>query len=187
MDTTENTAAVSTVEAVKYQHPATSWYADLLKAWPRDAGKKPTLSLLAMSHLLDRKKRPGVEMLHIAMALREGGCTVRQFLLAGNCGPANNYRRSLVNAGLVKCTVEGKPYAYVLTVTPKGEKAIAKAIDALASEAANTKPAKATKKAAGKRKPVAAAIPAKPETPTSDVPTVTEGHVTVDQPEMVTA
>ena len=121
----QNTAPVTVAKLAK--HVDLTWYAAILKAWlPRESGPKVTSEQLAMAHLLWPKKRAGVEALHIAMALREHGCTVRQFQIAGSCGPANNHRRAMVASKVVRETVVGKPYAYVLTVTPKGEAAIAK-------------------------------------------------------------
>lgn len=180
-------------------NPHVTWYRDLLANWPgaRECGAKPSRELLSMVHWLDPKKRPGVEALHIAMALRDGGCTVRQFQVAGSCGPANNYRRALVNAGLIKVSVEGKPYAYVATLTAKGQAAIARNVKAAAEAApadkAADKPAKAAKakrkarkaadKPAGEVTAPAATEQAPAETPTSEHAPVTEGHTAETQPQ----
>jgi len=174
--------AVPTQAPVKVKHPAASWYGDILKNWStRESGPKVTSELLATAHLLDRKgKRPGVEALHIAMCLRSGGCTVRQFQIAGSCGPANNYRRALVAAGVVKATVEGKPYAYLLTVTPKGEKAVADGLAKLAADTANEKAKPKASKPKGKAKAKPGTLPAPAETPISDLPTVIEGQAPVE-------
>lgn len=149
------------------KHANAGYYKQFTENWStRECGPKPSTALFSAVHLLDPKKRPGVECLHIAMCLRPGGCTVRQFQIAGSCGPANNYRRTLVNAGVLKVTVEGKPYAYVATVTPKGLKAIEKAVAANAAAEATTaaeKPARAAAKPKRKAK-------AKPATPVAATP-----------------
>lgn len=168
----------------KLTHPNVGYYKQFLEGWnTKECGPKPSNALFATVHLLDPSKRPGVEGLHIAMALRPTGCTVRQFQIAGSCGPANNYRRALANAGLIKVLVEGKPYAYVATVTPKGLKAIAKAQETLAQAEANEKAeapkakkaAKASSKGKGtsKRKP-AAEVPAPTENASAATPEPTE-------------
>lgn len=126
-----------------------SWFNPILDKWlVEHSGPKPTAAMLEVPLLLG--KRPGVEALHIAMCLRKAGCTVREFQVAGSCGAANNYRIRLVKAGLMDVTVDGKPYAYKLTVTDKGKKAIA---DAKAKLKALSKPVKRVRKA--KATPVA--------------------------------
>ena len=140
-----NTAALAAIKVVAAQ---LTWFAGHLKGWHKQAGSKPTDAMLMVPVLLG--KRPGVEALHVAMCLRDEGCTVAQFCLAGSCGPANNYRRQLVGEGLFSTKVEGKPYAFKLTLTDKGVKALAKgalAIEAAASTAKVEKPAKAKKPA----------------------------------------
>ena len=109
-------------------------------------------------------------------------------MLAGNCKPANNNRGDYVRTGVVKIHTEGKPYVYFLTVTPKGEKAMAKNISAYQATAPDTgkpvKKVKATKrpaKAAGKVKPVQATpVALTPVAPTSEAAPVTEGMPTLE-------
>lgn len=154
------------------------WFDTILKHWHREAGAKPTQAMLMVPILLG--KRPGVEALHIAMTLRPEGCTVQQFCLAGSCGPANNYRRALVKSGWFSCTVTGKPYAFTLGFTAKGEAKVIAAQAALANAAAD-KPAKAPRNGKGKRKAPQATTPAVTETPTSEAPSVTEQAPAVEQ------
>lgn len=119
-----------------------NYYSDILKVWHvKLMGEKPTHDLLNKAHGLGC--RAGVQALHIAMCLRAEGCTVTQFVAAGSCGPAHNKRRELVSQKLIKVAVAGKPYAYIATLTEKGDKAIA-AFEAklAAGEAEPAKPAK---------------------------------------------
>lgn len=100
-----------------------TWYKALLASWqPKLCGPKPTAANFTTVH--GWGFRPGVEALHLAMCLRPTGCTVRQFCIAGSCGPANNKRRLVVQRGWAKVSTEGKPYAFTLTVTPKGDAVI---------------------------------------------------------------
>jgi hypothetical protein len=182
----DNTAALA---AITIKPLMLTWYGDILKGWYKQAGSKPTDAMLMVPALLG--KRPGKEALHIAMCLRPEGCTVAQYVLAGSCGPANNYRRALVKAGWFSCTVEGKPYAFKLTVTAKGQAKLDKAQAALvAAEAdAGTSPAKAKRKA--KRKPANAVTvdqgsnEAPVQTPTSDAPTGVEAPASEAAPASV--
>jgi len=166
----DNAAVLSTIKPVT---DMLVWFKTILADWPKGSGSKPTGAMLMVPLLLG--KRPGVEALHIAMCLRPEGCTVQQFMLAGSCGPANNYRRELVKSGWFSLQVEGKPYAYKMTITAKGaaklERAQVAASEAAQAEAA-TKPAKAKRKATGKAKgavnaPAATEVPAT-ETPISE-------------------
>ena len=163
--------------------PMLTWYGDVLKHWHKQAGSKPSEAMLMIPGLLGL--RPGVQALHVAMCLRPEGCTVTQFVLAGSCGPANNMRRDLVKSGWFSSTVEGKPYAYKLSVTAKGEAKLAKAqaaLEAAATVAEVDKPKKAKAKKA--RKPKAANVvtieapandaPAPAEQPISDAPSAPE-------------
>lgn len=155
---------------------ALAWFQPTLKGWHKQAGSKPTDAMLMVPVLMG--KRPGVEALHVAMCLRPEGCTVAQFCLAGSCGPANNYRRQLVKAGWFATTVEGKPYAFKLTVTAKGAAKLEKAtiaFEAEASVAKADKPAKPAKKPTGKRKGAKVINTPAPETATSDAPAADTG------------
>jgi hypothetical protein len=161
---------------IKVIASALAWFQPTLKGWHKQAGSKPTDAMLMVPVLMG--KRPGVEALHVAMCLRPEGCTVAQFCLAGSCGPANNYRRQLVKAGWFSTTVEGKPYAFKLTLTAKGAAKLEKAaatFEAEASVAKADKPAKPAKKAKGKRKGATVIDSPAPVTPTSEAPTADTG------------
>lgn len=158
-----------------------NWYKAMRKGWPaRECGAPLTDEQLTAAHAValgydGKGKRAGVEALHIAMAMRDGGCTVRQFQIAGSCGPANNYRRKLVRAKLFTEKVEGKPYAYCLTLTAKGEQARVKGMTIAAAPPAEPKPAKAKKAKAAKpvkapRKPKAPKVTPEVEPVTVDAP-----------------
>ena len=149
--------------------PDLTWFNECLGRWlAAECGPKPTADMLRVPLLLG--KRPGNEALHIAMTLRPAGCTVRQFQIAGSCGPANNYRRRLVREGLFAETVEGKPYAYKLVITDKGVKAVDKAKAALAAVAVKPAPvAKAVKAAKPVKAKVAKAVKVEPVAPVEPV------------------
>ncbi len=176
-----------------------AWYATVLTDWQvKLFGSKPTSAMFTMVH--NWGYRPGLEVLHIAMCLRPEGCTVRQFQMAGSCGPANNKRRDVVRVRQLATEAKvGTPYAFKLTPTAKGlatakqgeARAIAtltdlpkakKAKGAAKVEAkANGKPkaAKASK-AAGKAKgaPKAKPVPAQPQvTETAPVTAATSPQV----------
>jgi hypothetical protein len=174
---------------VTVKPPMLTWFADVLKHWHKQAGSKPADTMLMVPVLLGL--RPGVQALHIAMCLRPEGCTVQQFCLAGSCGPANNMRRDLVKSGWFSSTVEGKPYAYKLSVTAKGEAKLAKAQAQLEAAATVADAPKATKKAKAKKAPEGNTVtvdseansePAPAETPISDAPSATEGQTVEAQP-----
>ena len=174
---TTNTTRPVTVDVLAKVNPvagALTWFAKGLKHWPKGVGGKPTDAMLMVPLLLG--KRPGVEALHIAMTLRAEGCTVQQFCLAGSCGPANNYRRALVKSGWFACTVAGKPYAFTLGFTAKGEAKVLAAQTALAAAGVDThaKPAKKAKRKAKAKKATPVAVA---ETPTSDAPMLVETPV----------
>lgn len=179
------------------KHANVGWYAELLAQWqPKLMGAKPTAEQLSVP--LYWGYRAGLEALHISMCLRTEGCTVQQFCTAGSCGPANNKRRDVTShRKLATVTVDGKPYAYKLVMTPKGRDAL-KAGIAKASEPApepkakKATAAKATTKAKGavkakpatkrpsKAKNTPAATPTAPEAvPAEQVPaTAPDQHTT---------
>lgn len=157
---------------------ALTWFDTILKHWHREAGSKPAPQMLMVALLLG--KRPGVEALHIAMTLRAEGCTVQQFCLAGSCGPANNYRRALVKSGWFSCTVTGKPYAFTLGFTAKGEAKVMAAQAALA--AAGEQPVKPAKKAKRKAKAKKAAQMPVSEPATSEPVTGSEAGTVGNMP-----
>lgn len=174
--TLDNATALA---SIKVDASRLTWFASYLKNWPfKWAGEKPSDAMLMVPVLLG--KRPGVEAAHVAMCLRDGGCTVQQFQTAFSCGPANNYRSGLVKSGWFGCTVEGKPYAFKLNVTAKGMQRLERAMSEAAAAAAVTEPEqprKATQKAKGKRISRKANVQPAAQTPTSEAPGVTEGHV----------
>lgn len=155
---------------------STAWFNDILAKWlVNECGPKPTHEQLAVPLALG--KRPGVEALHIAMTLRPAGCTVRQFQVAGSCGPANNYRRALVADGLLTVQVQGKPYAFVAALTAKGKLAVAAgekaAIAAKVTAEAPAKAPKGDKPAAEKR----ASKPRKPKVDKVNALTLEGAHI----------
>ncbi len=97
-----------------------AWYQALLADWQvKLFGSKPKAEHFTMVH--NWGYRPGLEALHIAMCLRPEGCTVRQFQMAGSCGPANNKRRDVVRVRQLATEAKvGTPYAFVLKPTAKG-------------------------------------------------------------------
>ncbi len=169
-----------------------AWYQALLTDWQvKLYGSKPKAEHFTMVH--NWGYRPGLEALHIAMCLRPEGCTVRQFQMAGSCGPANNKRRDVVRVRQLATEAKvGTPYAFKLTPTAKGlstaKAGEARAIAAL-SEAPKAKKAKGAVKVEAKAngKPKAA----KPSNgqrkakgtpkvkPATSQPTVTETAPTV--------
>lgn len=142
----------------------TGWYDTVLKAWPKQAGAKPSVENFATAHKLGC--RPGKQALAMAMYLRDGGATDGQVKLAaivqwGSSGSHHNKRRDLVGAGLVKA----KPVVsdaqghkvYAIALTDKGTKKLA-----AEPKAATEKPAKVTKAKtakAAKAEPVAVTEP----------------------------
>lgn len=140
-----------------------------LNNWLADqCGPAPTLTMFDVVHAIDPKKRPGHEALHIAMALRPQGCTVRQFQVAGSCGPANNYRRALITVDKVikvdVLPVNGtRAYAFKAVLTAKGV-AMAKAAGVKLPAVLEGKASEA--KAKSPRKPRAAKATANEAAPT---------------------
>jgi len=169
---TKLTDNVATLATVKADSAALTWFKGTLSGWHKQAGSKPTPEMLMVPLLLG--KRAGVEALHIAMCLRPEGCTVAQFVLAGSCGPANNYRRQLVTSGWFSCVPVGKPYAFVMTFTTKGADKLAKAQVKAAEAATVTDKPKAAKAARKRVAKVAPAPVADAEVPAAEVPQVTE-------------
>lgn len=106
---------------------AVAYYAPFVQRWHTDkSGPVVTQGLLDVVTAL--KGRPGIEMLHIAMCLRPGGCTVDEYRWAAAradgmpAGPANNNRKALVQARVINVTVtpEGRSYRFKAVLTPKG-------------------------------------------------------------------
>lgn len=137
------------------QTDASTFYANAFKAWPKQAGAKPTAAMLQTIHGLGL--RPGKQALANAMYLREGGATNGQVILALEAGfksggPQLNRMRDLVSKGLVRMVeapvAEGAVKVYRIALTKKGE---AKAGKTTAAKA--DKPAKAEKPAKAADKP----------------------------------
>jgi hypothetical protein len=156
---------------------ATGWYGDTFKAWQAKlmGGGKPTADQLATVHALGL--RPGKQALANAMALRDGGVTGSEIVIA--CGaPQLNRMRGLIADKLVKREAvppRGTHTVYKLTLTPKGEARVKAALTAAA--AGDSEAAKAPAKPKRKRKPKPATVQAPAATPTSEAPAVTEATV----------
>lgn len=133
-----------------------NYYTNAFKAWPKQAGAKPTEAMLATAHAF---ARPGKQALALAMMLRDSGVTGGQIVMA--CGaPQLNKMRDTVAKGLAKrvpisATAEGHT-VYKLALTSKGEGKV----KAAAQVAPAAKPAKVQKVKAEKPAPVAPVTPA---------------------------
>lgn len=142
---------------------ATGWYANVFKGWPTKlVGPQPNAAQLDTIHLLGA--RPGKQALANAMALRDGGVTGAQIVMA--CGaPQLNKMRGFVTDGLMK--FEAVPPAdnghkvYKLAVTAKGNARIDKARKAAEAQAANG--GQPVTKAKRKAKPAKDTGPAQPK------------------------
>lgn len=107
------------------KNDATGWYANTLKGWQTKLlGPAPTAAQLEAIHALGA--RPGKQALASAMALRNGGVTGAQIVIA--CGaPQLNKMRGFVTDGLAKFvptppSTEGhKVYRLELTAKGKGK------------------------------------------------------------------
>lgn len=149
-----------------------TWYADRFNAWQGNLlGAKPTTASLHVVHALGL--RPGKQALANALALRPQGVTGSEIIIA--CGaPQLNRMRGLVADGVFKREPHeprGGHTVYKMVLTPKGEKAVAKAD---AKPVADTtgeavKPAKPAKVKAP-RKPRAAKPAAVTEVPAVQAP-----------------
>lgn len=155
---------------------AVAYYAPFITRWHTDkSGPVVTPGLLNVITAL--KARPGIEMLHIAMCLRPGGCTVDEYRWAAAradgmpAGPANNNRKALVEARVINVTVtpEGRSYRFKAVLTPKGVqlcaahgvKVPASALPAKVKAA----PAKAPRKPRPAKAPATQPQPSEPATP----------------------
>ncbi len=149
---------------------AVAYYAPFIQRWHTDkSGPVVTAGLLDVVTAL--KGRPGIEMLHIAMCLRPGGCTVDEYRWAAAradgmpAGPANNNRKALVQARVINVTVtpEGRSYRFKAVLTPKGV-ALCTAAGVKPPKAALPAPAKPAK-APRKPRPVKAPQPQPQQAP----------------------
>lgn len=156
-----------------------AWYSSAFKGWDaKSLGPKPTADMLHSIHGL--KARPGKQALACAMALRDGGVTGAQIVMA--CGaPQLNKMRGFITDGLLKrepVSPDAKGHTvYKLAVTAKGTKRIEatdKAAAALAEKQAGEAGDKPAKKATGKRKAKGTKVTPKAETPTGDAGTGTD-------------
>ena len=166
---------VSNMSQVKH----ISNYTNVMQAWHKGLGNKPTEAEFALAHVFGR---PGKQSLAVAMALRDGGVTGNQIKLAsslvdGKPTPQLNHMRDLIaSKSFERLPVPG---SYALKLAPKGQQFVdlhgAKAVETALSKVKTDKATKAPKKAKGERKAkVATPVAATVETPTSEAPTVTE-------------
>ncbi len=160
----------------------TNWYADTFKSWPvKLVGPKPTADMLSTVHKLNA--RPGKQALAIAMALRDGGVTGSQIVIA--CGaPQLNKMRGYISDAILKRlpappSSEGHT-VYKLELTAKGKQSITR-FEQRAAKLEAEGAAKAEGKAAGKAKPKKAV---KPVTVDDDAPlgVTVDGHAGENQP-----
>lgn len=139
---------------------ATTFYASNFKAWQASKlGPKPTAEQLDAVHNLGA--RPGKQALAIAMALREGGVTGSQIVMATGAPQLNKMRGFITDAFLKRLPApagENGHTVYKLAVTPKGTQRIERTLKAAAKQAeaekadGEAKPAKAKKAASKPRK-----------------------------------
>jgi hypothetical protein len=114
----------------------------LVAKYGPDTGPAPSPELYTAAHALTKALRTrrgsaaGTGSGFIAMCLRPEGCRITQHVAAFNTSPALNKLKLLVDAvpQLVTSEVVGRPYAYVLRLTTRGQAVV----DAYISEA--TKP-----------------------------------------------
>ena len=166
-----NDAVLATVKV--HKHVVARW-ADMLKAWPKQAGVKPTQAML-MAAAMFSKKASKAEAGFIAMNLRAGGCSRAQLAMALNVGPANNHRKAVITAGYFKGELTNGQYT--LEFTKKGEAYLGKRLSELEAHealsggkpAATAKP-KATRKRKPKVEPVIEPVPVAPVEPVEIVP-----------------
>lgn len=136
----------------------TNWYADTFKNWPvKLVGPKPTADMLSTVHKLNA--RPGKQALAIAMALRDGGVTGSQIVIACGAPQLNKMRGYISDAILKRLPVppssEGHT-VYKLELTAKGKQSITR-FEARAAKLEAEGAAKADSKAKGTAKPKKAA------------------------------
>lgn len=177
------------VNTMSKSNETVGFYKAAFAAWPvKQLGPKPTTEQLSAVHGLGL--RPGKQALANAMALRDGGVSGAQIVMA--CGaPQLNRMRGLIADGHVKRDMgvgqnEQGHIVYKLTVTAKGKARIDRQAAAaekatLAGDAPKaTKPAKAKRKTARKAKGTVAAPAATDTAPvtdgvTSDAPSAPQG------------
>lgn len=129
----------------KNESNATTFYANVFKAWPKAVGAKPTAETLATVHKLGA--RPGKQALALALMLQNGVSGAGIVMACG--APQLNKMRDLCTKGYAKrvaapATAEGHT-VYRLELTKKGEAKVAKAETEAAEKPAKVK-AKGTKR-----------------------------------------
>jgi len=165
----------------------TGWYGSFFKNWAvKLMGAQPTADQLATIHYLGA--RPGKQALANAMALRDGGVTGSQIVMA--CGaPQLNKMRGFVADGLAK--FEAVPAAdnghkvYKLNLTPKGLAKVAKAKAAAEAAAAHgdAAPKAPSKPRKGRKAPAATQAPVDQPQATGAAPEAIAAPVVTDQPQ----
>ena len=149
-------------------------YAPFFKGWSvKQLGDKPSDQLLSTVHALGL--RPGKQALANAMALRDGGVTGAQIVMATGA-PQLNRMRGLIAAGdfkraMVAPNDQGHT-VYKVTLTPKGEAHIKRAIEAAAKAALTGDAPKAKAKKATSKPRKAKAVPAPVTDPVHRMPAI---------------
>lgn len=157
-------------------------YAVFFKTWPsKFVGEKPTAEMLDQYHKLGA--RHGKQCLAGAMALRDGGVTGAEIVMACGAPQLNKMRGYITDAFVKRLPDAGSRnghLVYKLVLTPKGLQRVKQSEAKAAKLEAAGKVEKVAKpkvvKAVGtvKRKPKAKVTPV--ETPTVDAAPVTEMH-----------
>lgn len=154
-------------------------YADVRKAWHvKLSGPLPSDSNYAAAIAVGYK-RHGKQALWFAMTLRPEGASVTQFTIAGaafkgegSCGPAHNKLREVKSRGMVSVVqTPGTPMTWAVKLTARGQARLDKLVtDAIAGTPAmpakakgKAPKAKAVKRTAKPRKPVAVPVEAPPQ------------------------
>jgi hypothetical protein len=172
------------------QHPFAAGYQRFIDRHSEVfTGSDPlTLEMLSIMHWLVPSRRFGAEVCYPAMGLRQCGVTPAQYMCqTGSKGAANNWaqinletpRGKATGPGYLARVPNGDGYYFALT-----EKGLAVLRANAGIAAPKARPAKATGKPAGKRKPKPVPVPAETETPASDAPT---GNGNVPEPVTDTA
>jgi hypothetical protein len=174
------------------KHSELNNYTNYFKNWQvKLLGPKPTEAQVAAIHALGA--RPGKQALASAMALRDGGVTGAQVVMA--CGaPQLNKMRGFVADGVARWVPTPADTAghkvYRLELTAKGAakgKAATKAAAVAASKAAAPDDTTATAKPAKRAKAAKRAKPGKPVTePVSEPVTAAVIEAAVSEPQATT-
>jgi hypothetical protein len=175
------------LKRVVVNNAAIAWFQPFVANWanlPVSVGSCPSPEMFTIAAAF-AKRGAGRESAFTAMNLRPEGCSVQQHGTAFDSGPAKNHYRDLWRAGYFTATkvpVAGTMgNAYKLELTEQG---VAHLESLGVIKASKAKPAKATGKPAGKRKPKPVPVPAEAETPISDAPA---GNGSVPEPVTDTA